>query len=149
MTATSTTPVIIRPAFPVASEESTPTSSNSSTPASSSPQSSIGTLQPIALPTYPRAFPPQRNILPKSKTNRLRRQEQQWQPTPSTTIQVPPWYTTERAHIQPLRLRIPHSNYTTQNLVYHQHQGKSKTSGALCLMPNASPYPRAEKSNLA
>ena len=151
MTATSTTPVILRPAFPIPFEEITPTTPNSSTTsASTSPPSSIGTCLasqiPALPPTYLRAYSPQRTSLPKSKTNRLRKQEQQWQHTPSTTIQVPPWYTTERADIQPLRLRIPHSSYTPQNLVYHQHQGKHKTSGALCLMPNASPYPRAEKS---
>lgn len=162
MTAILTTPVIIRPAFPIPSEApsevssqaSSPTKSDPSTPASSPPESPIdrcptqGTV--TRFPTQPlnhlRASTyPLHNSLPKSKTNRLRRQEQQWQHTPSTTIQVPPWYTTERAHIQPLRLRIPHSSYTAQNQNFHQQQGKTKTSGALCLMPNASPYPRAEK----
>ncbi|KAF1978768.1 hypothetical protein BU23DRAFT_187739 [Bimuria novae-zelandiae CBS 107.79] len=148
MTITSTSPVILRPAYPQISQTSTPSSSNSSTPATSPSQSPFGVIvaprRPGPPPTYFRANSyPQDNSLPKSKTNRLRRQEQQWQQTPSTTIQLPPWYTTERAHIQPLRLRIPHSNYTPQNQAHHQKQGKAKPPGALCLLANASPYPRA------
>lgn len=168
MTATSTSPVIIRPAFPKLSTTSTPSSSNhstpnnsnrstpnnstASTPATTPPQSpscteftaTAASRHPIPHSWHFRANPSsQDNSLPKSKTSRLRREEQEWQHTPSTTIQVPPWYTTERAHIQPLRLRIPNSNYTAQNSTYQHQQAKSKPPGALCLMPNASPYPRA------
>ena len=151
MTASLTSPVIYRPAFPEPSEASTPTNSNPSTPASSPPESPNNNCPTTAVVPRPSVQPPyfransypQNNPLPKSRTNRLRSQSTTWQRTPSTTIQLPPWYTTERAHIQPLRLRIPLSNYTTENQAFHHQQGKTKPSGALCLMFNASPYPRA------
>ncbi|KAL5414674.1 hypothetical protein PMIN04_008904 [Paraphaeosphaeria minitans] len=145
MTANATSPVIIRPAFPTPSEESTPNISNPSTPATSPPQSPTGTCFPAVAasqPAYSWAKSYLKSSLPKSKTNRLRGEQKQWQHTPSTTIQIPPWYTTERTRIPPLSLRIPRSSYTPQNRSYHDQQGQNKAPGALCLMPNASPYPR-------
>lgn len=82
----------------------------------------------------------QKPSLPKSKAHRLRREQQQWQHMPSTTVQ--PWYTT-RAHIPPLSLHIPHSSYTPQDRSYQLQQAKTKAPGALCLMSNASPYPHS------
>lgn len=136
-----------------ASQPSTPATSPLESPRGTS-KCSKSTLLPLtALPTpitrrpSPECFQlnliPQANSLPKSKAGRKRREECEWQPIqPTSAAAQQPWYTIARAQIQPLQLHIPRSNYTSQHREYLQQQGKDKKAGALCLMANASPYPR-------